>query len=344
MKKKHAERSLTGLLAAWLLLMAVWLVPGSALARIAPSGREATPAWGAYEVPAEASMEMRGVSTVALGEGEESVAEGQREGVSESAGALRPAYTAERTSPEVSARVGRPRAPSGNGVLHFILGNDIKDDPNFSGMSFVVNSCNPSGTDDGKDYIFDEQEFKGGVGHFRVGLAPGLISGKNCECFELDDVSKGIFSYRGSQYEITVLVEGEVFSKAPYNQNGFAVWQRKYTNNVDIYIRKVVEKIPLKVKYYVDGNEEPLHEEGLNVVYDVVRPAGWDADSHGGAVLVPPGSTLQYSWEFGSTLDGDVVRPMLIKIDGAEVEIPEASTKLGCVPECERGYYRSALD
>ena len=272
MKVRNAEMSLRGLLAVCLLLMAVWLAPGSAWARIAPNGGEATPARGAYEASAEASMEMRGVSTVALGEGEERVAEGQRAGVSESTGALRPVSTAERATPEVSARVGRPRAPSRYGTLRFIQGNDIKDDPNFSGMSFVVNSCNPNGTNDGKDYIFDEQEFKGGVGHFRVGLAPGLISGRDCECFKLDDVSKGIFSYRGSQYEITVLVEGEVFSKAPYNQNGVAVWQRKYTNNVDIYIRKVVEKIPLTVEHYVEGRkiEAP---DGLKVVYDKVRQA-----------------------------------------------------------------------
>ena len=121
MKKKHAERSLTGLLAAWLLLMAVWLVPGSAWARIAPNGGEATPARRAYEVLAEAGAAMRGVSTAAPREGEESVAEGQREGVPTEVGALRPAYTAERTTPAVSAREVKPRAPSGNGTLRFFV-------------------------------------------------------------------------------------------------------------------------------------------------------------------------------------------------------------------------------
>ena len=157
MKVRNAEMSLRGLLAVCLLLMAVWLVPGSAWARIAPNGWEATPARGAYEVLAETGVAMRGVSTAALREGEESVAEGQRAGVSESAGALRPAYTAERATPEVSARAVKPRAPSRYGTLHFILGDDIKNDPNFRGQNFVVKSCTPSGNkrDGNKPYIVD---------------------------------------------------------------------------------------------------------------------------------------------------------------------------------------------
>ena len=43
MKKKHAERSLTGLLAAWLLLMAVWLVPGQRMGADCAKRRRGNP-------------------------------------------------------------------------------------------------------------------------------------------------------------------------------------------------------------------------------------------------------------------------------------------------------------
>ena len=127
------------------------------------------------------------------------------------------------------------RGPSGNGTLHFILGDDIKNDPNFRGQYFVVNSCNPGGSDDGKDYIYDGQEFKPGVGHFHVGLTPDMVPRKTCsEYFSLDENSRDIISYRGSQYEITVLVEGKVYSVAPKNKVKGAVWERKYQNKVDM--------------------------------------------------------------------------------------------------------------
>ena len=220
------------------------------------------------------------------------------------------------------------RAPSGNGTLHFILGDDIKYDPNFRGQYFVVNSCNPSGSDDGKEYIYDGQEFKNGVGHFHVGLTPLLVPGKTCECFSLDAGSKDIFSHRGSQYEITVLVNGKVHSVVPKNKVQGAVWERTpaalYKSDVDIYIRKVDKKIQLTLEHYVEGRkiEAP---DGLKVVYDKVRQAGWDASS-GGEVKIPRESTLQYSWELGGVqVDGVTMQPERIEINGSAVSIPKAS-------------------
>ena len=274
MKKKQAERSLTGLLAAWLLLMAVWLVPGSAWARIAPSGREATPARGAYEAPAEASMEMRVVSTVALGEGEESVAGEQRSGVPAGVGALRPAYAAERTSPTVSARVGKPRAPSGNGTVHFILGDEIKDDPNMLGLFFIVKTCGPLGANEGNPCVLDGGEMPVGSKHFHVGFASSPTPGVVHTPFKLDQDVNGIFSHNGVSYEITVLAAGKPAEMRFPRGGAGAVWKRENTNDdIYIYIRRVDAKIPLTVEHYVDG-ERIEASDGLKVVYDSVRQAG----------------------------------------------------------------------
>ena len=328
MKKKHAERSLTGLLAAWLLLMAVWLVPGSAWARIAPNGGEATPARGAYEVLAETSAEVRGVSTAAPREGEESVAEGQREGVPTGVGALRPTYTAERTSPTVSAREVKPRAPSGNGTLHFKLGDDIKNDLNTLGLFFAVKTTGPAGVKDPHNYVFGDGQLPAGARHFVVGYVFSPTPGNEIPAsqrIKLNSGSKGIFSYHSVSYEITVLAAGK--SATLVHPNGWlgTVWMRKNGNeDIDIYIRRVDKKIPLTVEHYVDG-ERIEASDGLKVVYDSVRQAGWDAASVGG-VKIPKESTLQYNWKRDSVqVDGVAMRPKRILINGEECPIPEAS-------------------
>ena len=326
MKKKHAERSLTGLLAAWLLLMAVWLVPGSAWARIAPNGGEATPARGAYETLVEMDVAMRGVSTAAPREGEESVAEGQREGVPTKADALRPAYAAERATPEVSAREVKPRA--GTGTVHFKLGDDIKNDLNTVGLFFVVKTVGDLfGVADGKNYVFGGEQMPPNTRSFMVGYVlshtPGKVANKY---FVLEENKTDVFLYNGVEYEITVLAAGNPAQlKKKGGNSGGAYWFRKNTDeDIDIYIRRVDMKISLMVEHYVEDRkiEAP---EGLKVAYDTIRQAGWDASSIGG-VKVPKESTLQYSWEHGKVLvDGVAMRPKRILINGEECPIPEAS-------------------
>ena len=319
MKKKHAERSLTGLLAAWLLLMAVWLAPGSAWARIAPSGREATPPRGAYEAPAEASMEMRGVSTAALGEGEESVAEGQRAGVPAGVGALRPAYTAERTTPTVSARVGKPRA--GNGTLKFILDPATQAESNMRAQSLFAKSTFEGGLPDLKKVVRDGEKFPPSVGHFAVGYFVGEPSSNNKVFFKLKSDDGSVFALGSVEFEITVVAGGSLSKLGKYQKDDHTVWTRKYEEDVNVYIHKIESKIPLQIKHYVDGSEISA-PEGLNLQYDQVRKVGWGTDG----MKVPYGATLQYSWEHGKVqVDGVAMRPKRILINGEECPIPEAS-------------------
>ena len=334
MKMKHAERSLTGLLVAWLLLMAVWLVPGSAWARIAPSGREATPALGAYEAPAEASMEMRGVSTVALGEGEESVAEGQRAGVPAGAGALRPAYTAERTSPAVSARAVKPRAPSGgDGTLKFILDPATQAAQNMRGLTLLAKSVmgmNANPKDTWPTPIKDGEKFPKNVGHFAVGYSIGEPSKDNYFLLKTESDAGNVFKLGSVEFEITVVANDELAQRQNYLiPKPHTVWKRNFKPNsyegddVNVYIHEISSKIPLQIKHYVDGREMSAPPAGWKLMYDQVREIGWGTDG----MKVPQGAKLQYSWTpDGVQIDGVRRLPKQIKINGQAVNpIPVAS-------------------
>ncbi|MBB1541079.1 MAG: hypothetical protein HG459_007090 [Bacteroidia bacterium] len=328
MKKKHAERSLTGLLAAWLLLMAVWLVPGSAWARIAPNGGEATPARGAYETLVEMDVAMRGVSTAAPREREESVAEGQREGVPTGVGALRPAYAAERTSPTVSARAVKPRAPSGNGPkLHFFLDSATQEEPNMRAQSLFAKSVGGglfASMADGKDPVMDSGTFPKDVGHFAVGYFIGNPNPSNISrvYFKLKSQNEHVFELGSVAFEITVVANGKLADLQGYHvwkNKDFTIWKRNYKpgsllegDSVNVYIHKIRDKIPLQIKHYVDGREISA-PDGLDLVYDQVRKVGWVGDG----MKVPYGATLQYSWEHGKVqVDGVAMRPKQIKSMG----------------------------
>ena len=320
MKKKQAERSLTGLLAAWLLLMAVWLVPGSAWARIAPNGGEATPARGAYEVLAETSAEVRGVSTAAPNEGEESVAEGQRTGVPTEAGALRPVSAAERTSPAVSARVGRPRA--GNGTLKFILDPATQAEPNMRAQSLFAKSVGGVlGVIGPKPPVKDGETFPAGVGHFTVGYFIGEPSNGVKAYFKLKSKDESVFALGTVEFEITVVAKDRLADIRDVPQP-YTVWMRNHEEDVNVYIHKIESKIPFQIKHYVDGSEISAPSKGWKLLYDQVRKVGWRTDGE----RVPHGATLRYNWMRDSVkVDGVAMRPKRILINGEECPIPEAS-------------------
>ena len=329
MKKKHAERSLTGLLAAWLLLMAVWLVPGSAWARIAPNGGEATPARGAYETLVEMDVAMRGVSTAAPREREESVAEGQREGVPTGVGALRPAYAAERTSPTVSAREVKPRAPSGYGKLHFFVDSATRKELNIGlCVLFAQAVWGSNGNNDGWGFaarpVKEEGEFVKDVGHFSVGYSIGEPSNNNRTYFKTEADAGNVFNLNDSVFEITVVANDNLAKPGDHPGVKRTVWMRNNGDNVNVYIHKIRAKISLQIKHYVDGREILAPEE-LKLLYDQVRKVGWGTDG----MRVPYGATLQYGWEHGEVLVDGVLRRPKIKINGQAVNPIPATSKTG---------------